>query len=365
MKRFLTTAAVSAMLFTACGDDTSSNAGNGSSRPTGDDVFSRTGTLYVNESEHILAIALENYETQMCVVEEDNYTWKTVHINNEPDSMMYDFRGDTLVLYDIYHGQPDTEYGELLVGGTAGSLYGTWTFTGCEYDKDDDETECYEKSLRYYHRSITFSCANDVKRDRSGNAVQERPSCFLLFLFDNGQHILFFMVYFHHRFRVQLVYRSRSTFSDHFTAVHIDSAELFPDRDDRVEAGHLKHLVDFRRDIPDRKARRAAFSEFYHDTKACTGDIDQFVRIKANRQIRMEFYFPEDLSFNLAGVCVLDPFPELYDQFVFLLTDYHFHTPLVVVFTTTGKTVLCASFIASTLTTGACRIICLAPYCFP
>ena len=108
MKRFLTTAAVSAMLFTACGDDTSSNAGNGSSRPTGDDVFSRTGTLYVNESEHILAIALENYETQMCVVEEDNYTWKTVHINNEPDSMMYEFRGDTLLLYDIYHGLPDT-----------------------------------------------------------------------------------------------------------------------------------------------------------------------------------------------------------------------------------------------------------------
>ena len=157
MKRFLTTAAVFATLLTACGDDTSSNAGNGSSRPTGDDVFSRAGTLYVNESEHILAIALENYETQMCVVEEDNYTWKTVHINNEPDSMMYEFRGDTLLLYDIYHGLPDTDYGEMLVGGTAGSLYGTWTYTGCEYDKEEDETECHEKSLRYYHRSITFS----------------------------------------------------------------------------------------------------------------------------------------------------------------------------------------------------------------
>lgn len=157
MKRFLTTAAVSAMLLTACGDDSSSNASDGFGRSSGDDGFSRTGTLYVNESEHILAIALENYETQMCVVEEDNFTWKTVHITDEPDSMMYDFRGDTLVLYDMYHGQPDTEYGELLVGGTAGNLYGTWTFTGCEYNKDDDETECYEKNLRYYHRSITFS----------------------------------------------------------------------------------------------------------------------------------------------------------------------------------------------------------------
>ena len=157
MKRFLTTAAVSAMLLTACGDDSSSNANDEFGRSSGDDGFSRTGTLYVDESNHILSIALENFETQMCVVEEDNFTWKTVHINDEPDSMMYDFRGDTLVLYDMYHGQPDTEYGEMLVGGTAGSLYGTWTFTGCEYDKDDDETECYEKSLRYYHRSITFS----------------------------------------------------------------------------------------------------------------------------------------------------------------------------------------------------------------
>ena len=157
MKRFLTTAAVSAMLLTACGDDSSSNANDGFGRSSGDDGFSRTGTLYVDESNHILSIALENFETQMCVVEEDNFTWKTVHINDEPDSMMYDFRGDTLVLYDMYHGQPDTEYGELLVGGTAGNLYGTWTFTGCEYNKDDDETECYEKNLRYYHRSITFS----------------------------------------------------------------------------------------------------------------------------------------------------------------------------------------------------------------
>lgn len=157
MKRFLTTAAVSAMLLTACGDDSSSNASDGFGRSSGDDGFSRTGTLYVDESNHILSIALENFETQMCVVEEDNYTWKTVHINNEPDSMMYEFRGDTLLLYDIYHGLPDTDYGEMLVGGTAGSLYGTWTYTGCEYDKEEDETECHEKNLQYFLRTITFS----------------------------------------------------------------------------------------------------------------------------------------------------------------------------------------------------------------
>ena len=157
MKRFLTTAAVSAMLLTACGDDSSSNANDEFGRSSGDDGFSRTGTLYVNESNHILSIALENFETQMCVVEEDNFTWKTVHINDEPDSMMYDFRGDTLVLYDIYHGHPDMDYGDLLVGGTAGNLYGTWTFTECDYSKEYDEIECYEKNKQYYRRTITLS----------------------------------------------------------------------------------------------------------------------------------------------------------------------------------------------------------------
>ena len=157
MKHFLISAVVSAVLLTACGDDISSNASDGFGRSSGGDGFSRTSTLYVDESNKILSIALENFETQMCVVEEDNFTWKTVHINDEPDSMMYDFRGDTLVLYDMYHGQLDTDYGDLLVGGTAGNLYGTWTFTECDYDRGEDEVECYEKRKRYYHRTMTFS----------------------------------------------------------------------------------------------------------------------------------------------------------------------------------------------------------------
>jgi hypothetical protein len=156
MKKFLFAVAISLALI-ACGDDSSSNANNGSGKSIGDDAFSWTVALYVNESEHMLIMGLEDYETMMCVVEEQGYTWKTVHITEEPDPMMYEFRNDTLILYDIYNGQPELDDGDILVGGTAGNLYGTWTYTGCDYNKNNNTTTCHEKTLRYTLRTITFS----------------------------------------------------------------------------------------------------------------------------------------------------------------------------------------------------------------
>ena len=156
MKKLLLAITISLAL-AACGDDSSSNANNGSGKSMGDDAFSWTATLYVNESEHTLIMAIENYETMMCVVEETGYNWKTVYITEESDSMMYEFRNDTLVLYDIDEGKPEFEYGDIMVGGTAGNIYGRWTYTGCRYNKNNDTTTCNEKKLRYTHRTITFS----------------------------------------------------------------------------------------------------------------------------------------------------------------------------------------------------------------
>jgi hypothetical protein len=86
MKKILLAITISLAL-AACGDDSSSNANDGFNGLE-DDAFSRTTALYVNESEHTLIMALEDYETTMCVVEEQGYTWKTVHIADEPESMM-------------------------------------------------------------------------------------------------------------------------------------------------------------------------------------------------------------------------------------------------------------------------------------
>ena len=162
MKHILIAAAASAMLMAACGDDSSTNANGSSSNGSSfsgsseDGVFSRTASLYVNEAEHSFIMSVENWEDMMCVVEGDNYTWKKVNVNIDPDTSIYDFHGDTLVLYDVYNGKPDYDYGDLLVGGTAGNLYGKWTFTGCDYNNEEGTTECY-KSQKYYNRTLTFS----------------------------------------------------------------------------------------------------------------------------------------------------------------------------------------------------------------
>ena len=156
MKKILLTITISLAL-AACGDESSSNANGGSGKSMGDDAFSWTVTLYANESEHTLIMAIENYETMMCVVEEQGYTWKTVYITEEPDSMMYEFRNDTLVLYDIDEGKPEFDYGDIMVGGTAGNIYGRWTYTGCRYNKNNDTTTCNEKKMRYSERALTFS----------------------------------------------------------------------------------------------------------------------------------------------------------------------------------------------------------------
>ena len=156
MKKFLFAITISLAL-AACGDDSSSNANDRSDKATEDYVFTRTATLYANESEHTLIMALENFKTVMCIAEETDFNWKTVYITNERDSMMYEFRNDTLVLYDIEEGKPELEYGDVMVGGTAGNVYGRWTYTGCRYNKNNDTTSCNEKNLWHSERALTFS----------------------------------------------------------------------------------------------------------------------------------------------------------------------------------------------------------------
>lgn len=134
MKHFLISAVVSAVLLTACGDDISSNANNEDAAK----VFSITKSLHVDESQHILTMSLENWETMMCVVEGDNFTWKKVNINFRPDSFAYAFDGDELVLYGVYNGEPGDS--KSLVGGIPGNLYGKWS-----------------KKNRYANQTMNFS----------------------------------------------------------------------------------------------------------------------------------------------------------------------------------------------------------------
>ena len=110
--------ATSMLLVSACGDDSSSNASGG---------ISRKASLYVDESQQLLVMTLDKLTEDMCVVEGDNLTWKSMDIYVKPDSLHYEFHGDTLLLFSIYQGKPEN-YAQMLTGGSAGNIYGTCKF---------------------------------------------------------------------------------------------------------------------------------------------------------------------------------------------------------------------------------------------
>ena len=169
-KALLWSIATFALLITACSGESSSNASSPSFSSNNDPLLntnknsssntgnglSRTASLYVNEAQHILVMSLDKWTDDMCVVEGDNFTWKTMDIYVRPDSSYYEFHGDTLLLYGYDEGRQEN-YGQMLTGGSAGNIYGKWTYIGCGFLKDENKTECSTSNQKYYYRTLTFS----------------------------------------------------------------------------------------------------------------------------------------------------------------------------------------------------------------
>lgn len=139
MKKLLIAAfAAQALLFTACGDDSSS----------GGISMSMSGSITVDEANQLLVLIPDAYSEAGCVLEGETPVWKSVVHLQKPDSFKYEFRGDTLLLHEV-----DGEYvydGRMFVGGKAGNLYASWRYTSCRYDEEDAETQCSEKDAKYY-----------------------------------------------------------------------------------------------------------------------------------------------------------------------------------------------------------------------
>ena len=180
MKYTLLTAVASAFLIAACSDSNPSSApnaisdsnpssssnANGDSNPSssnanGDNTASdknpnsTTGTLYVDESQHLLVTTFTDVHGNRCDLENDNLIWKSLTKDVVTDSFDYEFIGDTLVLYDYYEGGIE-EYGDLYVGGTAGNIYGTWVYTGSERSRKTGEEE-HSTNTRYVTRTYTYA----------------------------------------------------------------------------------------------------------------------------------------------------------------------------------------------------------------
>lgn len=144
-KSIITVFAASAFLITACGDDSSSNAGS---------TISATASLVVDETNKILVMTPDKYYADQCVVENESPVWKSVLQAPSSDTFRYEFHGDSLYLYEI---DGDEEYSaNIYVGGSAGNLYGTWKYTACRYN-DEDGLYCSDKKRQYYDMEYRFS----------------------------------------------------------------------------------------------------------------------------------------------------------------------------------------------------------------
>ncbi|MBR5411821.1 MAG: hypothetical protein IK114_02095 [Fibrobacter sp.] len=138
--------AATALILAACGDDSSSASAS----------YSQSGSLYVDEAQQLLVITTDPFSIDQCVVTQAGLAWKSVSQPGDVDSAKYSFLGDTLVLLDIDEGETDN-YGDLFVGGSAGNIYGTWTYLPCSYNSRTGEKECYEKEARYMTRTLKLS----------------------------------------------------------------------------------------------------------------------------------------------------------------------------------------------------------------
>ena len=154
MKYTLLTAVATTLLMAACSDSNPSNASN-ADNASNNDPNSTTGTLYVDESQHLMVTTFADVHGNRCDLEYDNLIWKTITKNAIIDSFEYEFIGDTLVLYDYYEGGADN-YGKLYVGGTAGNIYGSWVYTGIERNRKTGEQEL-PTNTRYMTRTYTYS----------------------------------------------------------------------------------------------------------------------------------------------------------------------------------------------------------------
>ena len=140
---YLMLAATSAFFF-AC-SDSSSSSDNGTDSVT----IEVSGTITVDAEKQSLVISVENKE-DVCVNENNAYTWKNVDFGTDTSYAKYLFVGDTLVIIDCeeMNSKGDMKYcddaGQMLVGGKAGDINGTWKSVLCSYDVEDSVSSCFK-----------------------------------------------------------------------------------------------------------------------------------------------------------------------------------------------------------------------------
>ncbi len=180
MKKSLTLmlAATSAFFF-ACGDDGSSDNGTGSGSVT----VEESGTIIVDTLKKTTIVVTEESE-DACVNEGAGvYTWKTVDMGLDSSFSKYEFVGDTLVMYDCDYmdGEGDLggceNAGQMMVGGDAPKLDGTWKAIFCMYDSEESETHCFKRCEDIPGGRLTEKEAAALNPQELDSSLIDRMNC--------------------------------------------------------------------------------------------------------------------------------------------------------------------------------------------
>lgn len=136
-----------------CDDDDYSNAKSSSSSYRSSSSNERIVLETKFDETAQTMVFLSTSTIPYCVTDESHSTFKMTSVtdsSSEYQAAKYEFSNDSLFIYECdyyeYYGFSDCDYyADIFVGGKAGSIFGTWKYTGCE--KSGSYIDCYENEI--------------------------------------------------------------------------------------------------------------------------------------------------------------------------------------------------------------------------
>lgn len=161
MKKFILTsvAALATLALVACGSDSSSSSSGSSTSLKAD--------LQIDEEAQLFTMTY-SLDVEKCIKDGGDFVWKNLGSVERSETYKYSFVGDTLILREKDDSYTSS-YGMVFVGGSQGSLKGTWKMLSyCGYydgdiDCEEDEVERFSTTFKISGSSITIESESKAK----------------------------------------------------------------------------------------------------------------------------------------------------------------------------------------------------------
>lgn len=148
MKKFILTsvAALATLALVACGSDSSSSSSGSSTSLKAD--------LQIDEEAQLFTMTYSQ-DVEKCIKDGGDFMWKNLGTVEVSETYKYSFVGDTLILREKEGSHIESD-GMVFVGGSQGSLKGTWNLLyNCWYY--DGEIECEKDAKERFSTTFKIS----------------------------------------------------------------------------------------------------------------------------------------------------------------------------------------------------------------